>query len=233
VFHVILDAAGGVAKEFVVLDDTVTAADKKASPVLTVWRRLHVEVDSMGAPPQGTIFAADDAPVNDVPEPDTGLIVSAFAPAYILPVFDTGNNNGDAPFVYNITDAQLDGQGQTNRATAESADYWVAYIQGAYEGDVGDDNDPDDENAIDGETTPAEPEYSFIYIEVIRDLTIDEHPTWNRTLVEQRTVVHEIGHQFGLPHAHGGVMHASTDPHLRTSDFTDQSIAAIRDIISP
>jgi hypothetical protein len=55
VFHVILDAAGGVAKEFVVVDDTVTAADKKASPVLTVWRRLHVEVDSMGAVAGNTV----------------------------------------------------------------------------------------------------------------------------------------------------------------------------------
>jgi hypothetical protein len=42
----VVDANGNVIK-----DDTTTAAARKARPVLTVWRVLHVEADTMDSPP--------------------------------------------------------------------------------------------------------------------------------------------------------------------------------------
>jgi hypothetical protein len=154
------------------------------------------------------------------------LLVDALEPAYVLPVFDTGNNNSNGAFIYNMTDAQLPSQGSNNRGTtAEADDYWVAYVQGGYKGDTGDDNDPDTEGATVGESTLNVPEYAFAYLGVIRDLCEIEHPKWDETLVERRTVVHEIRHQFGLgDHPIGAcVMNGSTNPTVRTSSFLSAS----------
>jgi len=187
----------------------------------------------MGAPPPDTVWQDDDFPVADVADPDTGLLVAAFQPAYVLPVFNTGNNNSNAGFIYAMTDGEASSQGSANRATEESSDYWAAYVQGVYEGPDGEDNDYDTENGRDGYCVPYEPEYAFVYLEVIRDLCGLEHPTWDATLVQRRTVVHEIGHQFGLDHHPGCVMEASTNPSLRTSSLCNGCLAAIRVIDRP
>lgn len=201
----------------------------KYTQMLTVWRKLHTEVDSMGAPPPGTTWGPDDVVVSDVPDPDTGLFELAFQDAYVSPVFDTGNDNSNAAFVYNLTD--LATQGSNNRGTtAESSDFWVAYIQGAYEGNLTKDNDPDGEVAVAGIYKDSGPEYAFVFIEVIRVLCV-EH-AWDQTVMERRTTLHEIGHEFELSHHEYCVMYLLGSSYQR-SFFCYNCINNIRWISYP
>jgi len=183
---------------------------------------------------QGDPYEIDthDVDPGDVLSPDTGLLADAFDDAYVTVVFDTGNDTGNCDFVRNLTNPAS--QGATYRATTfEAADYWSAYIQAAYEYIQARDNDPDDEAGVDGYNKPNEPEYAFLFKEARRDLCDDEHPEWNGTLVEQRTVVHEIGHQFELAHHAACVMAGNTDPSVRTSSFCASCIAGIRGLAYP
>jgi hypothetical protein len=155
---------------------------------------------------------------------------AAFAPAYVDVVLGTPYDNGDAEFKYHLeTASDCQNQGAANRGIGESAAYWSAYIQAAYEGPESKDNDPDTEDGRLGTTYIVEPEYSFVFVEVLRDLCEDEDR--NGQQVHQRTVLHEIGHQFELPHAHWGVMIDNLD--LQISEFTEVSVKAIREIDHP
>jgi hypothetical protein len=207
------------------------------TPRLTVWRKLHVEVDSMGAPPPGTTFPDDgiqtDVAVGDLRAPYIGLIAQAFEPAYVTAVVGTENDNGNATFQYHLDDdVALEAQGNANRGTSESAAYWSAYIQSAYEYNAaGADNDPNYELATVGHNHGDEPEYGFVFLETMRDLCDDEFPEADAEAVEMRTVVHEIGHQFECPHSSGSVM--DSQPLSQTDSFSEDSLKQIRSVEHP
>jgi len=187
----------------VTLDDEMNIHGCVSTRVLTIWRYLYVEVDSMGAPPPETQFPDDalaiDAAPGDIPAPDTGLLYAAFEPAYIEVVVGTAYDEPTIPFVYHVVDATA-----ASRGIGQSDGFWSAYIAGAYEGETELDNDPDTESARWGETMSEEPECSFIYFEVLRDVHNDgEYPNWDNGVYpqaydERQSVVHEIGHQFSL-----------------------------------
>jgi hypothetical protein len=237
VFHVILDAAGGVAKEFVVLDDTVTAADKKASPVLTVWRRLWVEADSMGVSPQN-IPGDDEAWQGvDIPDPPLDAVQAAMREAYVDVCRHPLHNEPNTTWEHNFADPAEGlqyvlgggrwGAGFRQSGNEEAADFWVVYVVGVYElgrvggivgiGNDGDpvpddgDNDPDQEVHSPGATSSDEPEASLIAIEQVRDEATQHHIDYNRDL--SYTTAHEIGHQFELPH-HNNLDAAGNPPDL-------------------
>lgn len=242
----------------------VPSFNGKITDVLTVWRRLHVEVDSMGAPPgnefwppAGNMDGKDEA-VADVKDPDRSLLRDAFKPAYVSVVFDTGKDNGNAKFAHNgpttgsddTEAAERKKLGKDNRGATEAPDYWVGYVMGAYEAQKSADNDPDTEHVVAGVTEPAEPEYSFVFMESIRDLMdpFNEDPlerrkveNWAQGLLEQRVVVHEIGHQFQLPHVPSSVMGTLEEPgygrpendYVVYDRFHDGHLALIRSVISP
>ncbi len=146
-----------------------------------------------------------------------------FAYAYIMPVQDGGGNtsfiNHDVYFSRNnsatgdsnglgIT-AQI-GQGQDS-GSSESNDFWVSYVQIAYQGDSIKDADPnfaltDDDKDVAGQTpavtndsvsnssqVPLGGQGSLVYIETLSDYFR------NRGFSERGLVTaHEIGHQFGI-----------------------------------
>jgi hypothetical protein len=158
------------------------------------------------------------------------LLATAFEPAFVDVQIEY--DEFYTPFVYHLeTLNDLENQGSTYRQIGESAAYWSAYVQGAYEGPFAKDNDPDSQPAVLGWNYGDEPEYAFTFFEVIRDLCQDEHPTWNREIFEERCVVHEIGHQFELADDTGGIM--ERDAENWTSSFTEEHIKAIRSIESP
>ncbi len=215
----------------------VRDAGKYVSDVLTVWRRLTVEVDSMGAPPASAVFP-DDGEANDVappaagvPPPNTGLLADAFRPAHVQVVLGTPFDRNNVPFDYHLSDADYLLQGVARGIPEpDSGIFWSAYVLGAYEPETTRDGDgADAENPMVGATYRHENEFTYIFQEVIRDVTTDEHPDWDRDLVEMRVVVHEVGHQFELDHG-PGVMWGFADPAVQTSEFSWENLAAIRSI---
>ena len=61
-------------------------------------------------------------------------------------------------------------------------------------------------------------------------MCVDEN-SWNQTLCEKRTVVHEIGHQFELGHHSWCVMREFYDPSYTASSFCEDCVVKIRAII--
>ena len=95
-----------------------------ASPMLTVWRRLHVEVDSMGAPNQNVDYGFDPAePIDDhhpggsLESPKTDLFADAFKPAFIA--------IGNVPAAWNQNNLQF------RRDFANDSDRQSYFITGA------------------------------------------------------------------------------------------------------
>ncbi|MDQ3798462.1 MAG: hypothetical protein M3384_03335 [Acidobacteriota bacterium] len=140
-----------------------------------------------------------------------------FADAYVLPVQNGGgsasNNNDDIPFNLNVEDSEVllqIGQGRDSNSN-EADDYWVAYIQIGYQPGIDKDADPNfatvaDTGDVGGNTpaltgniasstipVPLGGQGSLIYIETISDYIRSQQIT-ERGL----TVVHELGHQFGI-----------------------------------
>jgi predicted Zn-dependent protease with MMP-like domain len=175
-----------------------------ATPLLTIWRHLHVEVDSMGAPPQGTIFPDDgiatDVVVAVVPPSATGLLSAAFEPAYVDIVLGTAFDDANVPFDYHVTPGEIVTLWINHRQILESYKYWSVYVIGAYEPDTSEDLDGEAVGTSGQTETIITSGVSLIYIEVVRDACDDQVPQLPRATVEPRVVVHEVAHQFGLEH---------------------------------
>ncbi|MCP4697350.1 MAG: hypothetical protein GY862_10935, partial [Gammaproteobacteria bacterium] len=140
-------------------------------------------------------------------------VLNLWAPAYIRPVFDGGgnslNNNMDIDFKMNIDDQIADLDVNTlidnsrGSAGAENKNFWVVYIQSAYEPDIDSDGDPDNDKigvtlGITGE------DGSFLFLETIRDkAVIDGLGGMKAQRLFAQITVHEVGHQFHLDHPDG------------------------------
>lgn len=134
--------------------------------------------------------------------PDTGQLVGAFVPAYVVPVFDVGDSNMAVPFVLNVdnTNAAVSATFDWDSRALNSPDFWVAYILEAYQYTTVDkDADPDSEGgtfgvtALVGQSAPFTGGGSLIYLEIHQ---IHEGTT-NPTSEEQDTIIHETGHAVG------------------------------------
>ena len=172
------------------------------SDVLTIWRKLHVERDSMGvalgpfdtANPDPT--GISDAVLGDIPDPILDLMAAAFRPAYVEVVLppDTGEDTPEVRFAYHVPSGGSTAQGDVGRRSMSTEGRWVVYIQGAYEQDIAMDNDPDGEAAVLGVT--GDLRNSLTFFETIRD--VSALGGWDNQYVLFKNVLHEIGHQFGI-----------------------------------
>jgi hypothetical protein len=284
----------------------------KEGQMLTVWRRLHVEVDSMYAvptagaqknfvsgniqvtgtgpwtattdqtlldahmyengtlvkggtnysvtdnseganawvtistpePSSGAFTSLTDDDTEIMPQPpDTGLFEKVFKPCYIKAFVDGGGNEdwnaNNVPFDLNvgaetasdsyITTALLTnpyGDPGRNSAGTEASDWWVVYIQGAYQEGWHRDNDPDSENGWGGHCAD-DLQGCLIFLEVIRDRAAEN--SQDRTTLERQIVAHEVGHQFlGGGHVGGTIMSASRPVATEQEKFSDAHKDAIR-----
>jgi hypothetical protein len=177
-----------------------------------------------------------------IPFPDTGRLATCFAPAYILPVFDLSNPTPVVPFVLNTPGSAPSDLRSLfrfdNSRYAKQETYWVAYLLGAMQGTVNEDNDPGDLN---GDGRPDESggvalgsvdelggSGAVIYLEDIVDFAGGKHVATNSNGTgEQDVVVHKIGHLFGAEHVDGGVMSQSSNV------FSPQSLSKIRHTLQP
>jgi hypothetical protein len=169
-----------------------------------------------------------------------------YAPAYVKPVYDL-RTLSTASFNRNV-DPGLDHANQVRAQTmTSSANYWLVYVQGAFQGpaflvgsrsDLGD-ADPNDEirttssgrdrGAEAGRTSAIENpdrslsgiEGSTIYVETIRDIQL-----FSGLDCLAITTIHETGHQFGLIDRTMGIMEPCSATIQRS--FTADHLNAIR-----
>lgn len=158
-----------------------------------------------------------------------------------------------------FTNSAIDVVVSQNQDLSHQAEYWLAHVvtahQGKIDGDSVDDSvikssadlDPDnryhrhpasfkvgDQRALYGVTHSAGGN-SLIYIETIREVFQPDNRRINRnaasaTTLEQITVVHEVGHSFGLGHegGAGSIMNGNGLMHSR-SVFLDGDVGQLRD----
>lgn len=177
-----------------------------------------------------------------IPFPNTGRLVTCFAPAYVLPVFDLPNPTPVVPFVLNTPGNSasdlLSLYRFDNIKYEKQETFWVVYILGAIQGTVNEDGDPDDSN---GDERPDEPGGialgnvdalngvgAVIYLEGANEAAGGKRMLTNATGTgEQDLVVHKVGHLFGAEHIDGGIMSRSS------TVFSLQSLKKIRQARHP
>jgi hypothetical protein len=159
--------------------------------------------------------------------------LNLFAPAYIRPTYDLGAGAKQAGFNRNIeTTQELTNQLNAGRDFTSSDGYWVVYLQGSFQDVTTADDDPNSEittGVVAGVTLSLKYDGSLIYTEAIRDVEINQQFGTNAYL--RKTVVHEVGHQFGLDHPEGGIMQQGFPvPNL---NFTPVSLDKLRRVNHP
>jgi len=125
--------------------------------------------------------------------PDVSTMADAYAPAYVVPVYDVGDNNMNVPFVLNLPNPNAVFDAQDWDSRSENAHgFWVAYILMGFQGTFLKDVDPDSEFPAYGETVDPEGG-STIFIEVHGA----HEGVANPVTEEQDSVAHETGHAVG------------------------------------
>lgn len=150
-----------------------------------------------------------------------------FAQAYIRPAWDLVGTV-TPPFKRNVRNliADVAAQLAAGREFPTHASFWRAYLQGAFQSDVLRDMDPNMEGSYLGLTGGYDDQRgSLLFAESIADFQFCP-----RADQMDHTLVHELGHQFGLFDRTGGVMDFSIEPHCDTVHdwFTAEHLAEIR-----
>jgi hypothetical protein len=143
--------------------------------------------------------------------------------AYVTVKYDVGIRSDNVPFLLNVTDTVGAQRWESVGLNAEH--FWVAYILAAVQPRYEVDGDPNTENAVEGITPAAGG--SLIFQETIRDVAGSLGR--NRTIEEQDTVVHEVGHLFNAPERVTGFFETPSVP----SRYLPVSIVAIRSTPRP
>lgn len=199
----------------------------------------------------------DDDAIFAIRKSDISLLNSKYQPAYVDFVEEASYGSLNVPFIANvgITSSAAEAAAAPGRALTTSSLYWTVLILNAFQPIAPNDHDPDaiyhvhgawkkdgETGALLGQTPdPTHGGYdnlTIVFQETIRDACLwsvwgtlwTGDPVCNAVPTEQVTVVHEIGHVFGIgPNAHGdsgSIMEGgATNPSL---PFFDNHIAAIR-----
>jgi hypothetical protein len=190
-----------------------------SSPLLSVWRKLHVERDSMKDPGVSGPLGTDDPDPGDIGNPAIGWLTSSLEPIYVAVKDDLGANdtNDNAGFVRHLQDADAPIPGNNVRDVDSEDVFWVTQVMGVYDPYEDEDFDPNSGDVKMGlapGAVSANPNGSDgpcnVYTEAIRDVTTNHGPATTENKLLRRIVTHEVGHRLGLGHT-GGVMDASTN----------------------
>ncbi|MBI3462493.1 MAG: hypothetical protein HY000_05445 [Planctomycetes bacterium] len=138
----------------------------------------------------------------------------------------------------NVEDGEIGTQLGLGKDFTSWPAYWIAYVQGSFQGGQNADFDPDSlpgpgEDPVDlGKTLGGGVGTlgTLIFFEVIRDVGAS-NPNVNPVILEQQVVVHEIAHQFnGVAGFHDtvGVLKATLLGNPADSFFGEESIKRLR-----
>ena len=182
--------------------------------------------------------------------PDTGLMVQKFNPAYVAPIVDGGGdaNNDKQTISFNANvdatshtalDAEFNKTGAFESEVNRASDFWVAYILTAYQAQPTQDYDPDGSSewgphGVNGGGSSYR-RGALFFPESLRDYARQRgHSGAEQTTLEMRSVVHEIGHQFGLQDNTGGLYDYSLVYDLTVDPvFLGNHLNIIRSTASP
>ena len=149
-----------------------------------------------------------------VRKPDTSFLNPSLNTHYIfvntIPEVSGLDETDSLVFTKNLSANVMVRAGAVVRDVPSTSTFWVVHIIGAYEGPINRDGDgPVKEKVLYGRAEDASVEgqhHVFIFLEAIRDDTLFTNPTMaTRNQVEQRTIVHEVGHSLSETHS-GGLM---------------------------
>jgi hypothetical protein len=201
----------------------VNVPEKYHTDILTVWRTLWVELDSMRAPNAndagGPFLAEPDTNADlsfDPVDPSIGLFGAQYARACIdvktvpaaLDVTDGEHVVIDPAnpgfFLRNMEDPDSEGlraSAMADIADENSDDFWVIQMVGGYEGPQLLSNDPNGQLTMLGRAISGS-NIAYVFQEAIRDIALntadpDQAPAH---ILNPRVALHESGHLFQLQH---------------------------------
>ena len=226
-----------VERNFFLFDTTITETDFAGGIINTCGDTFLVDysgVDTCVVNTTPTLSFKvwdDDQITGDVPMPDTSDLERVFNPAYVLPVFDVGDNNDNVEFKLNATGYSasdlrslydFDAQG-----TESDANFWTVYLFGGYQGTTTTDDDPNSEGCVLG----VADDINGMGVIIFKEIFVSAEITPTIYVSERLVVDHEVGHLFNGLHTDGGLMAQSWE---RVSiDFSDITLDKIRKISHP
>jgi hypothetical protein len=179
--------------------------------LLTIWRTLNVELDSLGPPPEGEMFDGagvgnDDVAVLNLDAPPIYHMQAEYPKAFVQlkTLSNSYDVTDDARFDHNSDDFEAFSVGDSVRDVRSEEAFWVVQMFGAYEGP--DTKDNDDEFDVRLGTAPGTDGPCNVYFEAIRDnraFLVDNVPEAtfaSETTAVARVALHESLHRFGLYH---------------------------------
>lgn len=164
----------------------------------------------------------------NVSPPDLSLVQDSdhasnnvFAPAYVRPTYDIGNNDDYVHFVLNTPSTFTDTFDPDSVTINGSNDFWTKYLLGAYQYTIDEDGD--------SETSPRTPGIAkkpglgaTIFVELLRR----PEAAITNLANNAATTAHELGHTFGGEHVDGGLMEQSL--YRQSLQFSEKTLNRIR-----
>lgn len=173
----------------------------------------------------------------DLPAPVTSLVMNsdnptenAFAPAYIRPIYDIGDNNDLVRFVANVAEDTPAAKSVLydfdNQVTEARTDFWTVYLLGAYQFTTALDGDPDGENPL-GTIAGVVDDINGVGASVFHEVIRPREGQITGIVNSSSVTAHEIGHLFGANHKEGGLMD------MVSRSFSDTTLDIIRTVTHP
>jgi len=182
-----------------------------ASTISSVSTNGGINAVTVTAAPTVPFVLHDDDVLAHPYQPNTSLMQASdstnqnlFAIAYIRPIYDLGAGAKTNTFMRNVENAVAVAELAAGCDSTSYPRFWTAYVQGTFQGRIGEDTDPNSENTHLGRTPSLNSSGALVFMEAIRDCEIKGNISTG--LLLQKVTTHETGHQFGLDHEINSIM---------------------------
>ena len=177
----------------------------------TITTVSGTNVVNVTAAPTIPFVLHDDDAASHPYQPNTSLMQASdstnqnlFAAAFIRPTYDLGSGAKTNSFKRNVENADAVAQLTAGRDSTSYPRFWTAYVQGAFQGRIGEDTDPNSEGTHLGRTPNLDSSGALVFVEAIRDC--ESNGGIPAGLLLRKVTTHETGHEFGLDHEYNSIM---------------------------